>query len=161
MLNYYRRFLPAAAKILKPLTEVLRGNVACNKRLTWSPEMSASFAASKHLLVEAVPLAHPDPTARILVAAAAYDTHIGGVLEQVENGSNRPLGFFSRKLSPTEMRYKAFDRELLAAHDTIKHFLPLLEAVPALDRPQAPGCRIFFPHHPHPDSQTAANGLYI
>ena len=73
--------------------------------------------------VEAVPLAHPNPTARILVAADA-----GGVFEQVENGSNRPLGFFSRKLSPTEMRYAAFDRELLAAHDTIKHFLLLLEA---------------------------------
>ncbi len=26
------------------------------------------------------------------------------------------------------MRYTAFDRELLAAQDTIKHFLPLLEA---------------------------------
>ena len=71
MLNYYRRFLLAAAKVLKPLTEVLRGNVSRNKRLTWSPEMSASFAASKHLLVEAVPLAHPDLTARILVAADA------------------------------------------------------------------------------------------
>ena len=91
--------------------------------------MSASFPASKQLLVEAVPLAHPDPAARILVAAAAAsDTHIGGVLEQVENGSNRPLGFFSRKLSATEMRYAAFDRELLAANDTIKHFLPLSEA---------------------------------
>ena len=62
MLNYYRRFLPAAAQVLKPLTEVLRGNVARNKQLTWSLEMSASFAASKQLLDEAVPLAHPNPT---------------------------------------------------------------------------------------------------
>ena len=49
MLNYYRQFLPAAAKILKPLTEVLCGNVARSKRLTWTPEMTASFAASKQL----------------------------------------------------------------------------------------------------------------
>ena len=78
-----RRFLPVAAKILKPLTEVLRGNVAHSKRLTWTPEMAASFAASKQLLVSTVPLAHPDPTARILVAADASDTHIEyGVLEQ-------------------------------------------------------------------------------
>ena len=91
--NYYWRFLPAAAKILKPLTEVLRGNVVRNKRLTWSPKMSTSFAASKQLLVDAVPLVHPNPTACILVAADASDTHIGGVLEQVENGSNCPLVF--------------------------------------------------------------------
>ena len=83
MLNYYRRFLPAATQVLKPLTGVLCGNVVCNKWLTWSPEMSASFAASKQLLVEAVPLAHPDPAARILVAADASNTHIGRVLEQV------------------------------------------------------------------------------
>ncbi len=43
------------------------------------------------------------------------------------HGAHRPLGFFSRKL-PAEMRYAAFDRELLATHDTIKHFQPLLEA---------------------------------
>ncbi len=39
-----------------------------------------------------------------------------------------PPGFFSRKLTPTEIRYAAFGRELLAAHYTIKHFQPLLEA---------------------------------
>ena len=44
MLNYYRRFLPAAAQVLKPLTEVLCGNVARNKQLTWSPEMSSSLS---------------------------------------------------------------------------------------------------------------------
>ena len=50
MLHYYRRFLSAAAQVLKPLSDFLSGNVARSKRLTWSPEMSASFAASKHLL---------------------------------------------------------------------------------------------------------------
>ena len=50
--------------------------------------MAASFAASKHLLVNTVHLAHLDPTARIVVAADASDTHIGGVLQQVENGAH-------------------------------------------------------------------------
>ena len=29
ILNYYRHFLPAAAQVLKPLSDVLHGNVAC------------------------------------------------------------------------------------------------------------------------------------
>ena len=33
-----------------------------------------------------------------------------------------PLGFFSMKLSDTETRYSAFDRELLAAFSPIPHF---------------------------------------
>ena len=128
MLNYYRCFLPSAAQILKPLTDVLHCNVGCIKWLTWSPEMTASFASSKRHLVKTVPLAHPDPVAHIMVATDASDTHIGGVLQQVGNGAHRLLGFISRKLSSTEMRYAALDHKLLATHNIIKHFQPLLEA---------------------------------
>ncbi len=35
--------------------------------------------------------------------------------------------FFSRKLTPAELKYAAFDRELLAAFATIQHFQELLE----------------------------------
>jgi len=56
----------------------------------------------------------------------ASDTHNGGALQQWRC----PLGFFSRKLSAVEVKYATFDRELLAAHDTIRHFRELLEARP-------------------------------
>ena len=56
--------------------------------------MQESFINSKHLLLAAIPLAHPDPAARIVVAANASDTHIGGVLQQREPRGWRPLGFF-------------------------------------------------------------------
>ncbi len=92
MLNYYRCFLPAAAQFLQPISDVLLGNVACSKWLTWTPEMTTSFAASKPLLVDTVPLAHQDLAVHILVAMDASDTHVGGVLQQVENKAHRPLG---------------------------------------------------------------------
>jgi hypothetical protein len=37
------------------------------------------------------------------------------------------LGFFSKKLTETESRYSTFDRELLAAYNTILHFRHYLE----------------------------------
>jgi hypothetical protein len=40
----------------------------------------------------------------------------------------QPLSFFSAKLSPTEARYSAFDRELLAAYLAVRYFRFLLEA---------------------------------
>ncbi len=104
MLNYYRRFLPATERILKPLSDVLHSNMSCSKQLTWSQEMLASIAASKNLLINTVPLAHPDPAVCIVIAANDSNTHIGEVLQQVENGALRLLGLFHRKLSPTEMR---------------------------------------------------------
>ena len=37
------------------------------------------------------------------------------------------IAFFSKKLSPAEQHYSAFDRELLAVYLSIKHFRYLLE----------------------------------
>ncbi len=56
LVNFYRRFLPSAARTLKPLTDLLRGNP---KRLEWSPDAQSSFLAAKAALVAAVPLTHP------------------------------------------------------------------------------------------------------
>lgn len=49
------------------------------------------------------------------------------MLEQARDGSWKPLGFFSRKLTPTQARYSTFDRELLAAYQATRHFLHLIE----------------------------------
>ena len=95
MVNYYRRFLPAAARVLKPLTDALHGLPPKKQALDWSESMQESFDNSKSLLLAAIPLAHPDPAARIVVAADASDTHIGGVLQQRETRGWRPLGFLA------------------------------------------------------------------
>jgi cleavage and polyadenylation specificity factor subunit 1 len=57
----------------------------------------------------------------------ASDSHVGGVLQQLTNGSWFPLAFFSRKLNTPELKYSTFDRELLAAFAAIRHFRFVLE----------------------------------
>jgi hypothetical protein len=52
---------------------------------------------------------------------------VGAALQQQRGGSWQPLSFFSRKLSATEQRYSAFDRELLAIYLSIRHFRFMLE----------------------------------
>ncbi len=42
----------------------------------------------------------------------------------------QPLGFFSKKLSKTEVNYSSFDQELLAAVSGLKHFSSQLEGRP-------------------------------
>jgi len=113
LLNFYRRFLPAAAAILRPLTDVLAGQP---KHLTWTASMLQSFTAAKQLLSNATLLAHPHPTAAISIATDASDAHIGGVLQQWRHGGWQPLSFYSAKLTPTQQNYSTFDRELQAAY---------------------------------------------
>jgi cleavage and polyadenylation specificity factor subunit 1 len=126
MINFYRRFLPGIARILKPLTDA----TSTKGRLSWTPEMTLSFQTAKSSLSSAIPLHFPNPSAPISLATDASNTHIGAVLQQKVNGSWQPLSFFSKKLSPTETRYSTFDRELLAAFLAAKHFRFLLEGRP-------------------------------
>jgi hypothetical protein len=57
----------------------------------------------------------------------ASNTHIGAVLQQREGQAWRPLAFFSKKLDSTQLKYSAFDRELLAAYLGVRHFRYLLD----------------------------------
>ena len=126
MVNFYRRFLPGAANVLRPLTEVLKGGKT--GKLLWTVEMQKAFQDSKRGIVNAVELAHPNQKAILSLAVDASMTHVGAVLQQrVGGGQLRPLAFYSHKLEPAQTKYSAFDRELLAVYLAIKHFRWMLE----------------------------------
>jgi hypothetical protein len=129
LINSYRRFLPAVAKILVPLTDVLKGGRKRSEQLEWTEGMQAAFKQSKESLYQATTLAHPDSRAQLGLWVDASAAHIGAVAQQrVEPGGVwQPLGFYSRKLAAAEVKYSAFDRELLACRDGIRPFRHLLE----------------------------------
>ena len=52
---------------------------------------------------------------------------VNTVLEQFIEGQWKPISFFSRKFNPAELKYSAFDHELLAAYVTFHHFQFFLE----------------------------------
>ena len=125
MINFYRRFVPAAAGVLKPLTDALRGSK--RTKLQWTPDMQHAFKVSKELLAEAATLAHPSERAELVLAVDASNSHVGAVLQQMVGGELQPLSFFSKKLDAAQQKYSAFDRELLACYLAIRHFRWSLE----------------------------------
>jgi hypothetical protein len=129
MVNFYRRFLPAIAKTLRPLTNSLRGGPKGTAAITWTPECAAAFHSAKQALLTATCLVHPTVGAQLNLAVDASASHMGATLQQQEPGSStcRPLGFFSKKLDPAQQKYSAFDRELFAVYTGIRHFHHLLE----------------------------------
>ncbi len=82
----------------------------------------------KEALANCAILAHPRVGAEIVLCTDASDTAVGAALHQLQAGQIEPLAFFSRKLSATEAKYSAYDRELLAIYSAIKHFHTHLEA---------------------------------
>ena len=125
MYNLYRRFLCSAARVLAPLTNILKGP---GKSLQWSPTLDFAFFAAKLLLCAVPVFTHPVPGAAVSLDVNVFDSQVGAVLQQRIHVSWSPLAFLSKKLSSAESKYSAFDCELLAAYSAIRHFSFLLEA---------------------------------
>lgn len=72
-------------------------------------------------------LSFPDHDAEIAIATDASDTGTGAVLHQFVDNAWKPISFFSRKLSKSEAKYSAYDRELLAIFKAVKRFRYFIE----------------------------------
>ncbi|UYV74058.1 hypothetical protein LAZ67_11001992 [Cordylochernes scorpioides] len=72
-------------------------------------------------------LNYPQPNSTLSVLVDASNVAVGGVLQQLNDTAWEPISFFSKKLSPAETKYSAFDRELLAAFLSVKHFSYFLD----------------------------------
>ena len=125
MLNFYHRFVPNAAHIMRPIYETLAGKPMT---LKWSDELDEAFTTAKEALAQATMLVHPHADKPTTLTVDASGTAVGAVLEQNSDGSDwKPVAFFSRKHRPAEHNYSAFDRELIAAYLAIRHFRYFLE----------------------------------
>ena len=127
MINFYRRFIPGAAKILQPLNNLLKGTKKCNASIEWSEQTEKSFRESKSALTDATMLAYLIPGAPVSLAVDASDYAIGAVLQQRVNDTWKPLGFMTKSLSPAQRKYSAYDRELLAMYTAVKRFRHAVE----------------------------------
>lgn len=128
MINFYRRFMPKAAATQAPLNELLKDRVRGKDILRWTSEATDAFEASKEGVAQAASLAHPKMDEPLAVFCDASDFAVGAALQQYLDGGWQPLSFFSKKLSPAERNYSAYDRELLAIYLAIKHFRHMIEA---------------------------------
>ena len=124
MVNFYRRFIPAAARIMQPLFLALAGKP---RTLQWSDGMVKAFTHAKTALAGATMLTHPRRNAPTSLTVDASNLAVGAVLQQLVHGVWQPLAFFSKQLRPPEKKYSAFDRELLALYLGVRHFRYFLE----------------------------------
>lgn len=128
MVNFYRICLPDTAQLQAPLNDLLQGNIKGNAKIAWDSKASECFEKLKESLAQATLLAHPEENAFLALFCDASDTSVAAALQQKSGDKWEPLGFYSKKLSPTESQYSAFDRELLAIYNAVKFFKHMLEA---------------------------------
>lgn len=128
MMNFYRRFLPHAAEEQAPLHQLLAGpDIKGSTSLTWTPELLQAFEKCKSSLSRSTLWAHPIHDAPLALVTDASNTAIGSVLQQKIGRFWQPLAFFSKKMNKAQTQYSAYDRELLAVYESVKHFKFMLE----------------------------------
>ena len=128
MINYNRRCIPGLAKLQAPLTEYLKSSKKNDKtKINWNPTARKAFVDCRESIAAVTATAFTSPSAPLALTTDASDIPVGASLEQLEGNQWKPIGFFSRKLSPAEKNYSTYDRELLAIYAAIKHFRHILE----------------------------------
>ena len=104
--NYYGKFLPKLSSTLAPLYRLLEKQV----KWIWGADQDMAFQAAKMQLTSQCLLVHYDPQKELLLSCDASPYSIGAVLShQMEDGSERPVAFASRSLSPAEKKYAQLD----------------------------------------------------
>ena len=131
MVQYYRDLWEKRSEMLAPLTDLVGecGQTKVTKAKGtkkvpwhWDEVHQKAFNTIKTTIAKDVVLAYPDYNKVFEVYTDASSTQLGSVITQ----SNRPLAFFSRKLSETQQKYSVTEIELLAIVETLKEFKGML-----------------------------------
>ena len=107
--SYYRHFVRGFSEMARPLTALTRAGVEWE----WSTPQHQAFNRLKLALTTALVLKLPDFEKQFVVTTDASDAAVGAILEQDFGNGLQPVAFASWKLNGAEMRYSAYERELL------------------------------------------------
>jgi hypothetical protein len=131
MVQYYRAMWAKCSKMLAPLSDLVgecgetkttHKNKVKKKPWQWDSIHQEAFDNVKKTIAKEVVLAYPDFTQPIDIYTNASTKQLGAVITQ----NNRPVAFFSRKLSGAQSKYTVTQLELLAIGETLNEFKGML-----------------------------------
>lgn len=139
IIQYYRDLWHRRTDLLAPLTDLVAecGSTKASKRKRkdgtkrkppkpwhWDDLHQKAFDEIKKIIARDVILAYPsyEEDVPFIIYTDASSRQLGGVITQ----KNRPLAFFSRKLTETQQRYTVTDQELLSIVELLKEFKGML-----------------------------------
>ena len=137
--GFYRRYFDNYSETSLPLTDLMQWSSRKGASIKWTKKENDDFNEIKRQSTSPPCLAHHQFGKTAYIDTDCSDKIIGGHLQQyvmVPDGKERlhPIAFESKKLSPTEQRYSAQEREMLAVKHCLNHWRHLIESSPIVVR---------------------------
>jgi len=132
LVSGYNQYAQHFADAMIPLTNLQRGAPPKRAAIEWTDECEKAFKKIKRRLTSAPILQHPRIGEPFIVDPDSSQYTIGATVSQYKvdvDGVKRlhPIAFKSKKLTETEQRYSAQERELLAAKYALDHWRHIIE----------------------------------
>ena len=115
--NFYRDLFPRRAHIMAPLT-----NITGKQHFVWNEEHQKAFDIMKSIVAADVMMQYPNHNEPFVIYSDASNYQLGSCIMQ----NNKPVAYFSRKLTQTQINYTTMEKELLAVVETLKEFRSML-----------------------------------
>jgi hypothetical protein len=121
LFGWFREHIPGYAEVALPLTELTSSRVP--NRLPWGIKETAAFRELKRLLCEeAEPLGIINWDFPFIIRTDASDHTVAGVLAQRHDHGERPIAFFSKKLSGSQKNWATIEKEAFAVLEALRRF---------------------------------------
>eukprot|EP00970_Alexandrium_tamarense_P007288 scaffold1320_cov130-Alexandrium_tamarense.AAC.2 len=131
IVQYYRDLWEKRSEMLAPLTDLV-GDCGVTKTTKqkgtvkapwyWDEKHQQAFENVKAMIARDVVLAYPNFKEEFVIYTDASKRQLGAVITQ----NNRPIAFFSRKLSEAQSKYSVTELELIAMVECLKEFKGML-----------------------------------
>ncbi|RYP29658.1 hypothetical protein DL768_011210 [Monosporascus sp. mg162] len=124
--GYVRNLIKGYGDIVRPLTKLTTKEYV-RKEFELPKEAKEAFQLLKDEITKAPIMRLPNANRKKRLKTDASDYALGAVLEQQEdNGKWYPVAYYSKALRDAELRYKIYDKELLAIINALKEWEPFL-----------------------------------
>ena len=119
MAGFYRKFCPNFSSVVGPLTNLLQKKV----NFSWTKDCDESFKKIKCVLMNTPVLSAPNFDKQFKLTVDASDIGIGAALfQESDDGVDRVVCYFSKKLTKSQKNYSTIEKECLALLLALQHF---------------------------------------
>lgn len=123
LMGFYQKFIPRYSHLTAPITDLLKKS----KKFKWSEDAEKALEGLKSVLTSAPVLANPDYSRPFIIETDASQLAVGAALLQEFDDGKRIIGYYSKKLSSTQRKYAATEKECLAVLMAVENFRHYIE----------------------------------